>query len=87
MEVYFLDENDNELTSFTGVSINLQKGDVVTLVVRNNNKEVWDVEEISSEFEILSVEHRFEKSYPFNGAVTSISQYTISWIKVREVKK
>lgn len=87
MDIYFVDENDNELVSFFNVSVNLTKGDVVSLCVRNMNKEVWNVEEISSKFEVLSIKHKFEKSYPFNGSVASVSQYTISWIKVREVKK
>ena len=73
--ISFTDKDENEIVFFDPChSFNLSIGETVELSLINENKDIWDVNDIDETVEILDIKQTYEKRYPRTSSVSSVSQ-------------
>jgi len=64
MDIIFENSDGVRIEHFQKMtSLSFKVGDKINITVDNGSPEVWDVKDYSGEFEVLSIDNTFRKSY------------------------
>lgn len=64
MDIIFENRDGDVIDNFHNMtSVSFKVGDKINITVDNGSPEVWDVKDYRGEFEVLSIDNTFRKSY------------------------
>ena len=86
MEIIFENSDGLVIDTFHKMTfVSCKVGDKINISVENHAKHIWDIKEYSGEFEVLSIDNVFRKTYPAISDIDYVSSNNFVTVVVEPI--